>query len=169
MPLPLLLQVLLLSARNALLSRLVLAGRADPANTQRFSRIAFGSFNPRSSNGGRSTELLHAAAEDMLQGSGVPELEERVLGFLFEAAAGVKLMAVLDDAGRLLTEVGGEVRGGALVQGSGLYGLVLQGVGLSMCDSVCVYRCVRCCRCAMLLPATRLPLLPPRLASLLCV
>jgi hypothetical protein len=41
----------------------------------------------------------------MLQGSGVPELEERVLGFLFEAAAGLKLMAILDDMGRLMNEV----------------------------------------------------------------
>jgi hypothetical protein len=99
------LQVLLLSARNALLSRLVLAGRADAANSQRFARVAFGSFNPRTASN-RSAELVKAAAEDMLQGSGVPELEERVLGFLFEAAAGLKLVAILDDMGRLMNEVG---------------------------------------------------------------
>jgi hypothetical protein len=103
------LQVLLLSARNALLSRLVLAGRADAANSQRFARVAFGSFNPRIASN-RSAELVKAAAEDMLQGSGVPELEERVLGFLFEAAAGLKLVAILDDMGRLMNEV----RGGLL-------------------------------------------------------
>lgn len=101
------LQVLLLSARNALLSRLVLAGRADPANSQRFARVAFGSFNPRTA-GSRSAELVKSAAADMLQGSGVPELEERVLGFLFESAAGLKLMAILDDMGRLMNEVGGQ-------------------------------------------------------------
>jgi hypothetical protein len=100
------LQVLLLSARNALLSRLVLAGRADAANSQRFARVAFGSFNPRTASN-RSADLIKTAAEDMLQGSGVPELEERVLGFLFEAAAGLKLVAILDDMGRLMNEVGG--------------------------------------------------------------
>jgi hypothetical protein len=41
------LQVLLLSARDALTSRLILSGRSDAANTQRFCRIAFGAYNPR--------------------------------------------------------------------------------------------------------------------------
>lgn len=112
------LQVLLLSARDALLSRLVLSGRTDPANTQRFCRIAFGAYNPKPRGrnppqnpnalpgaGGRGIEELRAAAAGLLEGSGVPELEERVLGFLCEAAAGVKLMATLDDMGRLLAEV----------------------------------------------------------------
>lgn len=104
-PLNYCLQVLLLSARNALLSRLVLQSRADPDNLKRFSRIAFGAYNNKSSSSSRSTEVMRAAAGDMLEGSGVPELEQAVLGFLFEAAAGVKLVAVLDDMGRLLTEV----------------------------------------------------------------
>jgi hypothetical protein len=42
----------------------------------------------------------------------VPELEERVLGYLCEAAAGVKLVATLDDTGRLLAEVRGVLRVG---------------------------------------------------------
>jgi hypothetical protein len=50
---------------------------------------------------------LRAAAAGLLGGSGVPELEERVLGYLCEAAAGVKLVATLDDTGRLLAEVRG--------------------------------------------------------------
>lgn len=37
-------QVLLLSARNALLSRLVLGGRASPDALKKFSRLAFGAF-----------------------------------------------------------------------------------------------------------------------------
>lgn len=99
-------QVLLLSARNALLSRLVLAGRADAQNAARFSRIAFGSCGGRGGGGaGRSPEATKAAAAELLESSGLPELEQRVLGFLVEAAAGVKLMATLDDVGRLLTEV----------------------------------------------------------------
>jgi hypothetical protein len=112
------LQVLLLSARDALLSRLVLSGRTDPANTQRFCRVAFGAYNPKPRGrnppqnpnalpgaNGRTLEELKAAAAGLLDGSGVPALEERVLGFLCEAAAGVKLMATLDDTGRLLAEV----------------------------------------------------------------
>lgn len=51
--------------------------------------------------------LLCRAVVVLFEGFGMPELEERVLGFLCEAAAGVKLMATLDDAGRLLAEVGG--------------------------------------------------------------
>lgn len=117
--------MLLLSARDALLSRLILNNRSDPANTQRFCRVAFGAYNPtrpRARNapaassatpsnslagaGGRSLDELRAAAGGLLEGSGVPELEERVLGYLCEAAGGVKLVALLDDTDRLLTEVG---------------------------------------------------------------
>jgi hypothetical protein len=126
------LQVLLLSARDALLSRLVLARRCDAANAQRFCRVAFGAFagggRGRGSSsstqaaahasgvpgaGGRTAAELAAAAEGLLAASGVPELEERVLGYLCEAAAGLKLLATLDDTGRLLAEVGGVGWGGA--------------------------------------------------------
>jgi hypothetical protein len=37
-------QVLLLSARDALLARQVLSGRAGPDTLRRFSRLAFGAF-----------------------------------------------------------------------------------------------------------------------------
>jgi hypothetical protein len=113
--------VLLLSARNALLSRLVLSGRSEAANTQRFCRIAFGAYNPYSGSGasgvpgagGRPAEVLAAAATGLLGASGLPQLEERVLGYLCEAAGGVKLMAALDDTGRLLAEVRVTVCGAA--------------------------------------------------------
>lgn len=45
---------------------------------------------------------MREAAEEMLEGSGVPELETRVLGFLTSNAATIKLSAVLDDLTRLL-------------------------------------------------------------------
>ena len=45
---------------------------------------------------------MHEAAEDMLEKSGVPELEARVLGFLTGNAASIKLTAILDDLTRLL-------------------------------------------------------------------
>ena len=41
----------------------------------------------------------------MLAGSGVPELETRVLRFLAERAAVLHKMAVLDDTERLLAQV----------------------------------------------------------------
>jgi len=50
----------------------------------------------------------------MLRASGVPELEARVMAFLYENSAGLKLMATLDDAGRLLAEVGGRGGGGGV-------------------------------------------------------
>eukprot|EP00879_Flechtneria_rotunda_P004959 GHRR01005234.1.p1 GENE.GHRR01005234.1~~GHRR01005234.1.p1 ORF type:complete len:470 (+),score=121.45 GHRR01005234.1:171-1580(+) len=132
-------QVLLLSARNALLARLVLANRADTANMGRFSCISFGSFNARSSGGGssRSPEVLRDAALYMLHGSGVPELEKRVLGFLFEAAAGVKLVATLDDMGRLLTEVGQMVRVWSMLLFSGKLPLLCVSVWLSWLSTPC--------------------------------
>lgn len=54
-------------------------------------------------------------------------MEERVLGFLCEAAAGVKLMATLDDTGRLLAEVRENERG---------LGLLLLSCGNSSLTSV---------------------------------
>lgn len=140
-------QVLLLSARDALLSRLILNNRSDPANTQRFCRVAFGAYNPRARNapagsatpsnslagaGGRSLDELRAAAGGLLEGSGVPELEERVLGYLCEAAGGVKLVALLDDTDRLLTEVRVET-GGVGAAYNGTYDQTSQRVLANVC------------------------------------
>lgn len=101
-----LLQVLLLSARDGLLSRLVLSGAADAAATARFSRLAFGAFATRAAaSAARSPALMSSAAAELLERSGLPELEQRVLTFLCEAAGGVKLLAVLDDAGSLLDQL----------------------------------------------------------------
>jgi hypothetical protein len=115
-------QVLIASARDALLSRLILSGRASPDATTRFARAAFGPVGARGVLGqgvGPRGEALRAAARDMLAGSGVPELEGRVLGFLYDNAAGLKLMATLDDAGRLLAEVRGRAGGGGVSGGGG--------------------------------------------------
>lgn len=45
---------------------------------------------------------MRKAAEHMLEGSGVPELESRVLTFLTSNAASIKLSAILDDLTHLL-------------------------------------------------------------------
>ena len=47
------------------------------------------------------------AAQEMLRGSGMLELEQRVLRFLVGNAASIKLSAVLDDMERLLNMVSG--------------------------------------------------------------
>ncbi|KAG2498988.1 hypothetical protein HYH03_003174 [Edaphochlamys debaryana] len=107
-------QVLLLSARNALLARLVLSGRASADVTRRFSRLAFGAFGMGMGGmgvarggaaAGPTPEQLRAAAGCLLEGSGLPDLEERVLAFLGAHAASVKMLATADDATRLLSEV----------------------------------------------------------------
>ena len=94
------LQVLLVSAQHALLSRLVMQGKADRDINLRFGRLAFGSrarkFSPREHK---------QAAEEMLTDSGVAELEEMVLAFLYAHSGGLKLLALLDDTVRMLSQV----------------------------------------------------------------
>ena len=94
------LQVLLLSAQQALLSRLVLQGKADKDTHMRFGRLAFGS------RARKFSEREHKqAAEEMLTDSGLAELEGRVLGFLYAHSGSLKLLALLDDIVRMLSQV----------------------------------------------------------------
>ncbi|GIL70787.1 hypothetical protein Vretimale_3881 [Volvox reticuliferus] len=92
-------QVLLLSCRNALMSRLVLSGRENPDAVKRFQRLAFGAF------GSADMGQLRTAAGHVLEGSGILELESRVLSFLAAHAGSVKLLAAADDLTRLLAQV----------------------------------------------------------------
>lgn len=48
---------------------------------------------------------IRSAAAGLLESSGVPELEARVLSFLGAHAAAVKMLATLDDCVRLLEQV----------------------------------------------------------------
>ena len=93
-------QVLLVSAQQALLSRLVLQGKADKSDAMRFGRLAFGSravkFPPQEHR---------AAAVEMLTDSGLAELEETVLAFLYAHSGSLKLLALLDDIVRMLQQV----------------------------------------------------------------
>ena len=54
--------------------------------------------------GAKGHRLLQAA-EEMLQESGLQELEQRVLGFLCTNSGSLKLLSTLDDAQRLLHQV----------------------------------------------------------------
>ena len=94
------LQVLLVSAQHALLSRLVLRGKADSEISLRFGRLALGSRASKD-----SPREHRQAAEEMLAESGVAELENRVLAFLYAHSGSVKLLALLDDAVRMLSQV----------------------------------------------------------------
>jgi hypothetical protein len=95
-------QVLLLSAQDALLSRLILRKRAGKEERLRFGSLAFGARRAAST----PPEEYVAAAKEMLAESGIEELERQVLGFLYSHGGGVKLLSTLDDAIRLLHQVG---------------------------------------------------------------
>lgn len=95
-------QVLLLSAQDAMLSRLILRKKAGSEERLRFGKLAFGSRKAQST----PDEEYVAAAKEMLADSGLEELEQRVLGFLYSHSGNLKLLSVLDDASRLLHQVG---------------------------------------------------------------
>jgi hypothetical protein len=69
-------QVLLLSARNALLARLVLSGAADPDARARFAQLAFGRFCKPDRI---PSEQMAEAAHEVLAESGILELEAQVI------------------------------------------------------------------------------------------
>ena len=94
------LQVLLVSAQQALLSRLVLQGKPDKDIALRFGRLAFGSRAKKF-----SLREHKQAAEEMLADSGLAELEETVLAFLYAHSGSVKLLALTDDIVRMLQQV----------------------------------------------------------------
>lgn len=96
-------QVVLLSARNALLSRLTLAPTPPSEDAaRRFTAVAFGTSACRRGAPKISAADTDAAATAMLEDSGILDLESKVLGFLFSHAGAVKLMAGLDDVVQLL-------------------------------------------------------------------
>lgn len=92
--------MLLLSAQQALLSRLVLEGKSDQESLSRFGRLAFGSRAHRYTH----SDYLEAA-EEMQIDSGLAALEETVLGFLYAHSGSLKLLALLDDTVRMLQQV----------------------------------------------------------------
>ncbi|KAK9809277.1 hypothetical protein WJX73_000125 [Symbiochloris irregularis] len=93
-------QVILVSARDALLSRLVLGDKANKTDLTRFRQLAFGR---RAS--AKSDEQMRAKADEMLQDSGVLELERRIFSFLYGHSAPLKLLSCIDDCERLLHQV----------------------------------------------------------------
>jgi tRNA U34 5-carboxymethylaminomethyl modifying GTPase MnmE/TrmE len=99
-------QVLLVSAQEALLSRLMLRRQPVPAPdvVRRFKERAFGSSRAVQRRTFSQADL-NAAALDMCEDSGMQEVEQRVFGFLYSHAGALKLMAIVDDVGRMLNQM----------------------------------------------------------------
>lgn len=95
--------MLLISAREALLARLILLGKATPSDRAMFARKAFGRFADTSKI---SAAAFKESAAKMLAASHLPELEASVLGYLYNHSGGLKLASLLDNIISLLNEVG---------------------------------------------------------------
>ncbi len=94
-------RVLLLSAQQALLARLVQAGRADAGALRDFARLCFGL------RGQAGAILAHCQrhAGPLLADSGLPALEEVVLSHLYEGRGRIFLQALGDDLDRHLASL----------------------------------------------------------------
>lgn len=93
-------QVLLVSAQEAHLARLVLSKTADAEQQRRFHRLAFG-LRPTK----KTAEEVVDAAREFLEVSGIQQLEERVLSFLFSHSGILQMLATVDDTTRMLQQV----------------------------------------------------------------
>lgn len=98
-------QVLLVSAQEALLARLVLLDKATQAEQNQFGLKVWGSNYTRSRRPKSKAEFKEEAAI-MLEESRFPELENRLFSYLYNNAGGLRLVAMLDNISRLLNEVG---------------------------------------------------------------
>ena len=93
-------QVLLVSAQEAHLSRLILSQTADAEQQRRFQRLAFG-LRPTK----KTAEEVMDAAREFLEVSGIQQLEERVLSFLFSHSGVLQMLATVDNTMRMLQQV----------------------------------------------------------------
>eukprot|EP00803_Ostreobium_quekettii_P005240 evm.model.scf_2315.3 EVM.evm.TU.scf_2315.3 scf_2315:7686-14973(+) len=98
-------QILLISANNALLSRLVLDTNANQEMRTKFGHLVFGpQYGIKIAQ-----DEWRTCAERMLEDSGIQQVEEQVFGFLHSHSSLVSLLSLLDDVTRLLQEVGNVV------------------------------------------------------------
>jgi hypothetical protein len=95
-------QVMLISAKTALYSRLVMTGKASPEQRVVFAKMAFGNYGYKQATEQKMLDAAHA----MFEGSGIPTVEERLLQFLYGHAGRIQLMGTMDDMARNLTQVG---------------------------------------------------------------
>lgn len=99
-------RVLLVSAEHALLARLVRAGAADAGAVHDFERLCFGL---RGSRGG-SLDACAPHAGAVLEASGLPELEDRVVSFLYERRGELFVGGQLDELERHLATLDNHLR-----------------------------------------------------------
>lgn len=97
-------QVMLVSAQEALLARLVLLDKASEEDKRKFCVKAWGSSWARRKQS-KSEAEMREQAQQMLEDSRLPELEDRLFSYLYKNAGGVKLTSLLDNMTRLLNEV----------------------------------------------------------------
>eukprot|EP00884_Botryococcus_braunii_P002284 jgi/Botrbrau1/12056/Bobra.0295s0011.1 len=94
-------QVLLVSAHDALLAKLIMWKRESPEELERFIKLEFG----RRASKKPHEQLILDAAFERLEASGLPLLEEKVIRFLCTNSRVLKLVAVVDDFSRALSQV----------------------------------------------------------------
>eukprot|EP00191_Tetraselmis_sp_GSL018_P003015 CAMPEP_0177597860 /NCGR_PEP_ID=MMETSP0419_2-20121207/11969_1 /TAXON_ID=582737 /ORGANISM="Tetraselmis sp., Strain GSL018" /LENGTH=425 /DNA_ID=CAMNT_0019090123 /DNA_START=455 /DNA_END=1728 /DNA_ORIENTATION=+ len=94
-------QVMVISAKHALYSRLLLSGDATEEDVDTFARIAFGSIGGKQ----KTREDCRHAAPELLAESGIPEVEDRILNFLYRNAGRLQMLGTLDDMGRHIGQI----------------------------------------------------------------
>jgi|GEM_PF-4280233 len=99
-------QVLLVSAEKAILSRLVISGRATAEQLEDFKNYAFG--NERDDEPTENDCRLKAVGS--FQKSGVEKLEDKILSFIYEERSHILLSSVVNDLDRLLIQTYNNLR-----------------------------------------------------------
>ena len=94
-------QILLVSAEDALLSRLVLSGKDTQKQRERFARKQFG----RAAKAKHSSAEYEEGAKSLLEESHLLDLEKSLLGYLYDHAGSLKIVSLLDGIAKLLTRV----------------------------------------------------------------
>ena len=93
--------VMLMSAKTALYSRMVMSGTADEQQMQTFAKLAFGAYGAI----GRTAEECREAAPVLMEASGIKEVEKRLLTFLYSHSGRIQLLGTLDDVSRHISLV----------------------------------------------------------------
>jgi GTPase SAR1 family protein len=96
-------QVFLISAENALLARLIESGHASKEQLRDFNERAFG--DEWDEDDPPSLEESQARAPRRLKKSGLPQLERRIITFLYEQRTSILFGSVVDELDRILKQV----------------------------------------------------------------
>mmetsp|Transcript_6724 Transcript_6724/g.18809 ORF Transcript_6724/g.18809 Transcript_6724/m.18809 type:complete len:1043 (-) Transcript_6724:248-3376(-) len=94
-------QVLLISAKTGLYSRMIMLDRATAEHRNEFAKIAFGMAGWRKA----TLPQMKEAAPSLFEDSGISEVEDRLLKFLYSFAGRLQMLGSLDDISRHLSRV----------------------------------------------------------------